>query len=1521
MNRQRKRTCSISGVALAFLSGSLLFGCGGDDAGDGTPPGFASITAAPDPARSGDTLTITFTASETLAADPTVTVDGNAASFVSEAALLYTYSYTVLGTEGEGAAAIAVSADDPAGNSGADSGNVTLDFTAPGFASIAATPDPAKSGDALTIIFTASETLAADPAVTVDGNAASFVSEAALLYTYSYTALGTEGEGAAAIAVSADDPAGNPGADSGSVVFDFTAPGFASISAAPDPGKTSDALTITFTASETLAAAPTVTVDGNAASFVSEVSLLYTYTYTVLGTEGDGAAAIAVSADDPAGNPGADAGSVTLDVTAPTFAGIAASPDPARSGDTLTVTFTASETLAANPAVTVDGNAAGFVSNATLFYTYDYVAQGTEAEGAVTVAVSGSDVIGNPGADNGSVTFDFTAPVFSSISSMFDPAKAADMLLITFTASEILAANPTVTVDGNAAGFVSVFGLDYAYSYTVQGTETEGAAAIAVSGDDVLGNGGADSGSVTLDFTAPGFASIAATPDPAKSGDALTITFTASETLAAAPTVTVDGIAASFVSEAALLYTYSYTVLGTEGEGAAAIAVSADDPAGNPGADAGSVTLDFTAPGFASIAATPDPAKSGDALTITFTASETLAAAPTVTVDGNAASFVSEAALLYTYSYTVLGTEWEGAAAIAVSADDPAGNPGADAGSVTFDFTTPGAIGTLAASYTGALNTIALGWTATGDDAAVGTATSYVLKRSTSPITAGNFDAATTVSQGWTPPPAGSSESHNVSLTWYTVTYYFAMKAEDEVGNTGPISNVITVNTNAQGAFPGVSYGYGDVAYNSFVDRNFVVTNTSPYVDLNISNVQLTGDAVFSITAGDPGDTLAPGVSHTVTVRFLPVAETGYSATLSFDHNASNESTPYSIALTGAGVNVAPSAAGTDPAPAFATDPATLIVNVTDDNSDLPGPNDIVSVTVDLTEAGGSAAQAMAYTSNVGAKTGVYTYDLDTTTFLTGAYRLPVTATDAAGETATTTLDLLVYTGAQRVVSLPSTTIQDAIDASFDGDMVVVPGGTYRGFGNKGLHTDGKRIIVASVNGAAATIIDCEDVGMGFAMSDTAETNATVIAGFTILDGSASGFVCLAGASFAPSPTVMDCVFMNNTNSSAGGAMVINGASVTPRIVGCTFLGNTAGGGGAVYVVTSASPTFEDCLFEGNVALAGGGAASLESWTSTSFSRCTFDLNSGNTTGGAISTFLADSVFTGCTFTDNTCGQYGGAVFLGASTTQLTGCYLTDNRGNWGGGAVMGFQGGSLTIASCTFARNQAPIGPGGAIGSNMGSSASTLTTLVSDCIFEGNTAVNGGGLEIGGIVSTVVRDCLFAGNTATTSGGGIYFAPVSGNASILNCTVVGNDAAVGGGIYFGSNPSAMIDSIVWGNTDTGPDADQVFVTNSGGTDVSISNSNIGTAAGAINDVGSRINFPAGFSAGPLGNLSADPLFVTGPGGDYYLSQTASGQGADSPCVDAGSDTAANLGLDTRTTRTNGTTDVGDVDMGYHYEP
>ena len=113
------------------------------------------------------------------------------------------------------------------------------------------------------------------------------------------------------------------------------------------------------------------------------------------------------------------------------------------------------------------------------------------------------------------------------------------------------------------------------------------------------------------------------------------------------------------------------------------------------------------------------------------------------------------------------------------------------------DTTPPSAITDLAASAgTPPTTEVILSWTAKGDDeAAGGIADRYIIKRSTSSITAGNFDSATTVYNELTPKPNGESESFTVSRLTPNTTYYFAIKIQDEVPNTSAISNVVPITT------------------------------------------------------------------------------------------------------------------------------------------------------------------------------------------------------------------------------------------------------------------------------------------------------------------------------------------------------------------------------------------------------------------------------------------------------------------------------------------------------------------------------------------------------------------------------------------------------------------------------------------------------------------------------------------------------------------------------------------------------
>src|SRR5262249_38731848 len=110
------------------------------------------------------------------------------------------------------------------------------------------------------------------------------------------------------------------------------------------------------------------------------------------------------------------------------------------------------------------------------------------------------------------------------------------------------------------------------------------------------------------------------------------------------------------------------------------------------------------------------------------------------------------------------------------------------------DTTPPAAVGDLAAAGV-LLTKVNLTWTAPGDDGTKGKANGYDLRYSTSPIPDANWDQATPVEGAPSPHAPGSVEQAAVTGLEPGVTYYFAIKTLDNVGNISELSNVVIAKT------------------------------------------------------------------------------------------------------------------------------------------------------------------------------------------------------------------------------------------------------------------------------------------------------------------------------------------------------------------------------------------------------------------------------------------------------------------------------------------------------------------------------------------------------------------------------------------------------------------------------------------------------------------------------------------------------------------------------------------------------
>ncbi|WP_281884824.1 fibronectin type III domain-containing protein [Paenibacillus sp. YYML68] len=131
---------------------------------------------------------------------------------------------------------------------------------------------------------------------------------------------------------------------------------------------------------------------------------------------------------------------------------------------------------------------------------------------------------------------------------------------------------------------------------------------------------------------------------------------------------------------------------------------------------------------------------------------------------------------------------------VAMKAGDESGNVAALSNVVTVvmpqvaDTIAPAGITDMVATAVSPYS-IKLDWTSTGDDGYVGTATSYEIRYSTSPMTEDSFESALLVNNSITPQAVGHAETHTIEGLLPGRTYFVGMKSEDEAGNRSKLSN------------------------------------------------------------------------------------------------------------------------------------------------------------------------------------------------------------------------------------------------------------------------------------------------------------------------------------------------------------------------------------------------------------------------------------------------------------------------------------------------------------------------------------------------------------------------------------------------------------------------------------------------------------------------------------------------------------------------------------------------------------
>ena len=336
-------------------------------------------------------------------------------------------------------------------------------------------------------------------------------------------------------------------------------------------------------------------------------------------------------------------------------------------------------------------------------------------------------------------------------------------------------------------------------------------------------------------------------------------------------------------------------------------------------------------------------------------------------------------------------------------------------------------------------------------------------------------------------------------------------------------------------------------------------------------------------------------------------------------------------------------------------------------------------------------------------------------------------------------------------------TIQAAVAAATDGDVILIQPGTY----SECVDLGGLDLTLEGEEGADLTVLDGE-AGCEAALRAEAGETLSVI-GLTVTHGGGVA-VDLMNATAA---------FRDSVVRDAGGGG-LHGGGV--RILGGTIVEPTSGNTGIGLALVAQQRGYH-CIFVVPDKVS---------------------VDKQNT----LKAYGADVVVSGSSFEGNQASDRGGAIWAERDVRlSVDGSAFLSNWSLWCGGALGASWDVLLTLDDVQFRENQSTSGGGLCVGYMFSTTRLSQVTFVdhevdgqqSDMEIEGarfirNNAYYGGALYLGGASSLSLKNSVFRDNAAEENGGAVYAASdLTETFEVAECTFADNVAGtVGGALLVG---------------------------------------------------------------------------------------------------------------------------------------